>query len=573
MSINQETTQKIQNDKKQRVHKESEKWLGNVWVVNGVPEWLKIYSEKKNIMLKEFEEMITDFINTDNTNLLIFNFSFAKEQTNKFLRGIFGESIFNDTNNRVKFLKMNPLTQKVITEKLQQIVEDRKIILKVSLKDIVDNCNKDIRNAIQTLQFYAIGNTHNNTFTTFKSKRVNNKGTQSQFMSEKDFFGHSSDEEDASVNHIKASWELDKSKFSSKDNGLDLFHAIGKFMYNKRVEPGSGKERSMTSTEMNQYKERHGYIPKSYINHLDVMNQVLIEKSTFSLFLEENMYDFFTDIEDISKVLQVYSETDSMRGGITYSYSEQKAIYEIEENCAHVEALAITEYNMHGADNKGEKRKMKKFVKPVWFDKRREIIKGNQLIFDTAKVDQILSKNIISEFLLTSPQRQICTEYLPYLKKMGMFRKIEFMKPFEELTTFSRYGGSSYNTEIGENEGFEGIKAQNYQDEVLQANMFANKMKKKKELGTAIASNALMLPEVKNNVVEEEIEDSSEEDKNDSIWDLNSEDIEAILKDEDELNDSDLDAVFNNTPDSNGKNSKNQSNASSGIKSEDLLTP
>ncbi len=47
------------------------------------------------------------------------------------------------------------------------------------------------------------------------------------------------------------------------------------------------------------------------------------------MFLHENMLNFFSDIGDVAKVLDVYSETDAICSDVTYSYANSQHILEM----------------------------------------------------------------------------------------------------------------------------------------------------------------------------------------------------------------------------------------------------
>lgn len=51
--------------------------------------------------------------------------------------------------------------------------------------------------------------------------------------------------------------------------------------------------------------------PELYFRHKDVINQTQLDKASFSLYLHENMLDFFTDIGEIADCLEVYSLSDA----------------------------------------------------------------------------------------------------------------------------------------------------------------------------------------------------------------------------------------------------------------------
>jgi len=60
--------------------------------------------------------------------------------------------------------------------------------------------------------------------------------------------------------------------------------------------------------------------PELYFKHKDILNQTQLDKSSFGLYLHENMLDFFTDISDIASCLDIYSLTDFCESSVTYSF-------------------------------------------------------------------------------------------------------------------------------------------------------------------------------------------------------------------------------------------------------------
>lgn len=60
--------------------------------------------------------------------------------------------------------------------------------------------------------------------------------------------------------------------------------------------------------------------PELYFKHKDILNQTQLDKSSFGLYLHENMLDFFTDISDIASCLDIYSLTDYCESSVTYSF-------------------------------------------------------------------------------------------------------------------------------------------------------------------------------------------------------------------------------------------------------------
>ncbi len=69
--------------------------------------------------------------------------------------------------------------------------------------------------------------------------------------------------------------------------------------------------------------------PELYFRHKDIINQIQLDKPSFSLYLHENMLDFFTDIGDIADCLEIYSNSDFCERMITYSYDVSMALLDI----------------------------------------------------------------------------------------------------------------------------------------------------------------------------------------------------------------------------------------------------
>ena len=81
------------------------------------------------------------------------------------------------------------------------------------------------------------------------------------------------------------------------------------------VNPKSGKIEQLPYEVMKKDRK-----PELYFKHKDIINQIQIDKPSFSLYLHENMLDFFTDINDIADCLDIYSNSDSCESRVTYSY-------------------------------------------------------------------------------------------------------------------------------------------------------------------------------------------------------------------------------------------------------------
>lgn len=269
--------------------------------------------------------------------------------------------------------------------------------------------------------------------------------SNSQTSYEEDFFNGRSDGKHKSNRNKSAK------NYCEKDFGLNLFHALGKFLYNKRINPKTGKEERMTSHQLKTIKPK----PKCYVRHLDVLQQVRTDNTTFSLFLYENVPSFYKDIEDMAKVLEVYSCNDAMMNRSSYNFANQKYIDEIQEVACQTECLAVTEFNIHGyEENNGTARAGRPLpmAKPEWFDFRRKLNETKSLIFDTLKFDQSKEKTIFSEDIMIGSYKKAVTDYLPFFKQMGLFNKVKLLSPLKSLVEFGQGYNSYRKNEFDESE-------------------------------------------------------------------------------------------------------------------------
>lgn len=488
-------------------------------------------------MLADFNNLLTNIIEKDHTSLLVFTFTDSKERNKKFLSKIFNTSILN--NASVKRLELNPITDANITKILKHVISDRGIKLSADrLEDIVKSSNRDLRNALQTLQFYSSNNNSNEHSLLQHSGRRHNPGprnrkhcdeSNTQLMNEESFFGPDKAASSFSNGHGNRrsssgkNENADSNLTTNKDYGLSIFHALGKFLYNKRIDPRTKEPRVMKSTELSVVPK-----PESYINHAQIMSQVQTESKTFSLFLQENMYSFFNDVDDIAKALEVYSTNDAILGRVDYCYANQKYIYELEEQAALSEGLAITEFNIHGGD-RTSKREMKKMAKPEWFDFRRKINETKQLIAETTKLDQLTTQQFLSADLLLSTTQRLATEYFPHMKNMGMLRRVQFLNPVQELTTFSRHNFSRNSGGVDESELVNDEQDKEFLDELARRNRNKQKFKKKMNASDGLVVHEEVESKDKQKYAEEEIEDSdfeiNEDDLKDALEELDDDDI------------------------------------------------
>ena len=108
----------------------------------------------------------------------------------------------------------------------------------------------------------------------------------------------------------------------TKDLQLSIFHALGKFLYNKRVHPKTGKVEQLPYKMMVNPNTR----PAKYFKPQEVLDQSMLEPSYFTLYLHQNMPQFFGDIGDLADALDTMSHQDDVNCQINYSYSNMQEI-------------------------------------------------------------------------------------------------------------------------------------------------------------------------------------------------------------------------------------------------------
>ena len=90
-------------------------------------------------------------------------------------------------------------------------------------------------------------------------------------------------------------------------SGLSFFHLIGKILYNKRIDPVTGKFRGMLKSELNSKPA-----PKLYFNLNDLISTMNCSNSLFNETLAENSFDHFKDIKELARACEDFSLADTL---------------------------------------------------------------------------------------------------------------------------------------------------------------------------------------------------------------------------------------------------------------------
>ena len=216
----------------------------------------------------------------------------------------------------------NPITANAIKKLLSKIaVVEKCRVSGDSISSIAESCGGDIRHAISSLQFLCLGNFR--TWATGCSKSLSDEDTK---ISEVDDDEKSTDPE--IVSSLSPSFERGTSSCSSsgRDNVLSHFHALGKFLHNKRQnnqEPEAAQESLLILNDSYRRCPLNMDVPEQ------ILSEAQIEFSSLIAFLHENVLQFVDDdaVDDAVDILGYLSDADTLLGrwpkqGSSFLYSE-----------------------------------------------------------------------------------------------------------------------------------------------------------------------------------------------------------------------------------------------------------
>lgn len=183
----------------------------------------------------------------------------------------------------------NPVTANAIKKLLTKIASREKCSLSgSSIAAISENCSGDIRHAISTLQFQCCLSSSNS----FE-------------------FGIAS--EDAPVRSASFEHGTSSSPAYGRDNIFSLYHALGKFLHNKRHNEQPAEATQESLLVLKEEFRRH---PLNMEVPERIVAESQLEFPTLLAFLHENVLDFVDEdgIEDVAEVLAYLANADVLLG-------------------------------------------------------------------------------------------------------------------------------------------------------------------------------------------------------------------------------------------------------------------
>ena len=163
---------------------------------------------------------------------------------------------------------------------------------------IAENCGGDLRHAISSLQFQCTGHKSRNTKEkeAFEFGNARNSALEDAVIRGSDFEGGTS-----------------SSPTYGRDNTFSLYHALGKFLHNKRHsdQPSEAAQESLLVL-----KEQYRRHPLNMEVPERILAEAQIEFSTLAAFLHENVLDFVDEeaIDDVADILTYLSDADALLG-------------------------------------------------------------------------------------------------------------------------------------------------------------------------------------------------------------------------------------------------------------------
>ncbi|KAL2634762.1 hypothetical protein R1flu_006241 [Riccia fluitans] len=200
-----------------------------------------------------------------------------------------------------KKIAFNPITVNGVLKVLKrvQLIEKCKAPFPC-LSAIAESCSGDIRQALTSLQFLCLG---------YESKPSHS--------SVWDPGGCRVDKRSSNKSFQKLDTESDVSKtpaLGDRDLTLSLFHALGKFLHNKRQSDAQVQASSFDGLKL---KDEYCRNPLKMAEPETILSQAHAETSTVAAFLHENFLQFVDDeaTDDVSAISGYLSDTDCLLCG------------------------------------------------------------------------------------------------------------------------------------------------------------------------------------------------------------------------------------------------------------------
>ena len=288
----------------------------------------KLFKSWINI-LEMIKKALINFLNSNkNNNLCIFFWSDEKLKPYQLI-SVFGSKIIY--HEKTVLIDLNPIPETKFKSIIIEIYEKLNLnnignILE-KIEDIYCKCNGNLYQMKQLI-YYDLLYYYSNQINTINSKNNidNNKKLKSKKIIAKKF-------------------KINKKK-SDVINDKNIFHLLGKLLYNKRLVKGEKSPRKLTKNEIMTLPN------ELYYNLQELIDSNPISNESFLELLLENILEHVNDIEELSEIYETFSFTDSFTN---FDYVTQQKNYskidtlnndKIYLNCLSVVTFNLSQYNL-----------------------------------------------------------------------------------------------------------------------------------------------------------------------------------------------------------------------------------
>lgn len=363
---------------------------------NSAKNKLILIEDLPNIKLDDLHEIIETFSSSKSRIPIIFIISeSATSKKNNSVKQLFPPHIVEKL--KISNILFNPVTTSNMVKTLSRIavIESRngarrfQVPDKQTLENLAESVGGDLRAGINALEFACL-NDNKDLKEAFNS--VSMTASSKSFKSTK-----KSDKKSATSSEL--------SKIGGKDQGLVMFHALGKILYAKR-------EESMESEKLPMHLQPHSRkILKS--NPEEVIEKSTLSADAFNCFLHQNYPPFYTKLEDVTRLSEYLSLSDLFMN----EWSSGGKV-SLTEYGACVGARAIMFCN----SSPNQKLGMRKMNKPEYYTTVRTV---RQRQYD------------LQNIFFAQPNAELVTSSLPLISKIRpQSLSVQKMSTIREIGTF-----------------------------------------------------------------------------------------------------------------------------------------
>ncbi|KAL4422561.1 hypothetical protein ABPG75_008758 [Micractinium tetrahymenae] len=263
--------------------------------------------------------------------------------------------------HRATTISFNPLTPTMIAKALRGILErQRRVLPEADVLAIAEQSQGDLFNAISTLQFVCTGMAPAPAAAKAAPK-ARGRGAKRKADA-----GSGAGKAAAAAEGAAAEARVG---YAVRDSTLSLFHALGKLLYNKRLEPGSSQQQAQQAAQQQQQQQQQQEPPWASFGRAAaaapakplplagwaqrrpmefdpeaVLAGAGLEAGSVAAFLHENVLHFIDDsaVEDAAACLEQLSAADCLASGRRWGTGDAMMGDEDSPSATLLDALAAS---------------------------------------------------------------------------------------------------------------------------------------------------------------------------------------------------------------------------------------